>query len=78
MYMYLCHTPIGPVANNSSSKKRNSTTSTTMNGHLKDPSTIPSKSERLNSPNTNKWEPDVRMMMSTNQWLKVWLFTPGF
>ena len=31
----------------------------------------PSKSERLNSPNTSKWEPDVRMLLSTSQWLKV-------
>ena len=34
-------------------------------------STAPSKSERLNSPNTSKWEPDVRMLLSTSQWLKV-------
>ena len=33
--------------------------------------TAPSKSERLNSPNTSKWEPDVRMLLSTSQWLKV-------
>ncbi|CAH3141058.1 unnamed protein product [Porites evermanni] len=33
-------------------------------------STAPSKSERLNSPNTSKWEPDVRMLLSTSQWLK--------
>lgn len=33
--------------------------------------TAPSKSERLNSPNTGKWEPDVRMLLSTAQWLKV-------
>lgn len=31
----------------------------------------PSKSERLNSPNTSKWEPDVRMLLSTSQWLKI-------
>ena len=35
----------------------------------------PSKSERLNSPNTSKWEPDVRMLLSTSQWLKVHLHT---
>lgn len=34
-------------------------------------STAPSKSERLNSPNTSKWEPDVRMLLSTSQWLKI-------
>lgn len=47
-----------------------------MNGYTKDnkelrSSNIPSKSQRLNSPNTSQWELDVRMMMSTNQWLKV-------
>ena len=39
------------------------------NGNLD--STVPSKSERLNSPNTSNWEPDVRMLLSTSQWLKV-------
>ena len=39
------------------------------NGNLD--STAPSKSERLNSPNTGNWEPDVRMLLSTCQWLKV-------
>ena len=39
------------------------------NGNLD--STTPSKSERLNSPNTGNWEPDVRMLLSTCQWLKV-------
>ena len=34
-------------------------------------SAAPSKSERLNSPNTSNWEPDVRMLLSTSQWLKV-------
>lgn len=34
-------------------------------------SAVPSKSERLNSPNTSNWEPDVRMLLSTSQWLKV-------
>jgi len=39
------------------------------NGNLD--SAVPSKSERLNSPNTSNWEPDVRMLLSTSQWLKV-------
>lgn len=39
------------------------------NGNLD--STAPSKSERLNSPNTASWEPDVRMLLSTSQWLKI-------
>ena len=39
------------------------------NGNLD--SAAPSKSERLNSPNTSNWEPDVRMLLSTSQWLKV-------
>ncbi|XP_020628147.1 von Willebrand factor A domain-containing protein 3A-like [Orbicella faveolata] len=34
-------------------------------------SAVPSKSERLNSPNTSNWEPDVRMLLSTSQWLKI-------
>ena len=33
----------------------------------------PSKSRRLNSPNTSNWEPDVRMLLSTLQWLQVCL-----
>lgn len=63
---------IGPIGNQVS-KKGNSTGSTKINGHHQDSktSTMPSKSERLNSPNTSKWEPDVRMMMTTSQWLKV-------
>lgn len=62
---------LGPIANHAP-KKRDSTSSSRMNGHLDSKtSTMPSKSERLNSPNTSRWEPDVRMMMSTGQWLKV-------
>ena len=44
------------------------------NGNLD--STAPSKSERLNSPNTASWEPDVRMLLSTSQWLKVSVLLP--
>ena len=69
-YMYMYTEFLGPIegpARNTGTvapvSKRQS------NGNLD--SVVSSKSERLNSPNTSNWEPDVRMLLSTSQWLKV-------
>lgn len=69
-YIHIYFLLLGPIAGSArnpgevvpASKKQS-------NGNLD--SSVPSKSERLNSPNTSNWEPDVRMLLSTFQWLKV-------
>ena len=70
IHIYIYFLLLGPIAGSArnpgevvpASKKQS-------NGNLD--SAVPSKSERLNSPNTSNWEPDVRMLLSTSQWLKV-------
>lgn len=58
---------LGPIEG--SARNTGSVISVSKNGNLD--SAAPSKSERLNSPNTSSWAPDVRMLLSTAQWLKV-------
>lgn len=58
---------LGPIEG--SARNTGSVIPVSKNGNLD--SAAPSKSERLNSPNTSSWAPDVRMLLSTAQWLKV-------
>ncbi|KAJ7369450.1 Von Willebrand factor A [Desmophyllum pertusum] len=57
----------GPIEG--SARNTGSVIPVSKNGNLD--SAAPSKSERLNSPNTSSWAPDVRMLLSTAQWLKI-------